>query len=256
MTAERSVSGWDDYPVHQTSEFIRHVATSDRNFYDRYYFNLHPSSDEYFAIFGLGQYPNLGTTDAFLAVTKDGTQRIMRTSKPLEDRMDISVGPMRVEIIEPLEKLRVIVEPNDADIAMDVTWTASIPAFEEPRQYLRSRGTVVFDTQRFAQLGRWEGTLTVAGEDIAVTPDRCGGSRDRSWGVRLSARSSPTASGSRSRSCRACGTTCRSISATTRSSTCATSAPTGFVPSKRPSALGPTQNGQSSGSELPSGITT
>ena len=79
MTAERSVSGWDDYPVHQTSEFIRHVATSDRNFYDRYYFNLHPSSDEYFAIFGLGQYPNLGTTDAFLAVTKDGSQRIMRT---------------------------------------------------------------------------------------------------------------------------------------------------------------------------------
>ena len=191
MTAERSVSGWDDYPVHQTSEFIRHVATSDRNFYDRYYFNLHPSSDEYFAIFGLGQYPNLGTTDAFLAVTKDGTQRIMRTSKPLEDRMDISVGPMRVEIIEPLEKLRVIVEPNDADIAMDVTWTASIPAFEEPRQYLRSRGTVVFDTQRFAQLGRWEGTLTVAGEDIAVTPDRCGGSRDRSWGCLLYTSPSP-----------------------------------------------------------------
>ena len=93
--------------------------------------------------------------------------------------MDISVGPMRVEIIEPLEKLRVIVEPNDADIAMDVTRTASIPAFEEPRQYLRSRGTVVFDTQRFAQMGRGEGTLTVAGEDIAVTADRCGGSRDR-----------------------------------------------------------------------------
>jgi len=183
-SSERSLSAWDDYPVHQTSEFIRHVATSDRNFYDRYYFNLHPSSDEFFAIFGLGQYPNLGTTDAFLAVTKDGTQRIMRASKPLTERMDVSVGPMRIEVIEPLEKLRVVVEPNDADIAMDVTWTAAIPAFEEPRQYLRSRGTVVFDTQRFAQLGRWEGTLTVAGEDIAITPDRCGGSRDRSWGVR------------------------------------------------------------------------
>ena len=102
-----------------------------------------------------------GIVECDVAVTKDGTQRIMRTSKPLEDRMDISVGPMRVEIIEPLEKLRVVVEPNDADIAMDVTWTASIPAFEEPRQYLRSRGTVVFDTQRFAQMGRWEGTLTV-----------------------------------------------------------------------------------------------
>ena len=113
--------------------------------------------------------------------------------------MDISVGPMRVEIIEPLEKLRVIVEPNDADIAMDVTWTASIPAFEEPRQYLRSRGTVVFDTQRFAQMGRWEGTLTVAGEDIAVTPDRCGGAAIVPGASVLSARSSPTASGNRSR---------------------------------------------------------
>ena len=34
-SSERSLSAWDDYPVHQTSEFIRHVATSDRNFYDR-----------------------------------------------------------------------------------------------------------------------------------------------------------------------------------------------------------------------------
>lgn len=181
---ERSISGFDDFPVHQTSEFIRHAATSDRNFYDRYYFNLHPSSDDYFAIFGLGQYPNLGTTDAFLAVTRNGVQRIMRASKPLEDRMDISVGPMRVEIIDPLEKLRVVVEPNEADISMDVTWTASHPAFEEPRQYLRTKGTVVFDTQRFAQLGRWDGTITIAGEEIAVSADHCGGSRDRSWGVR------------------------------------------------------------------------
>jgi hypothetical protein len=181
---ERSISGFDDFPVHQTSEFIRHVATSDRNFYDRYYFNLHPSSDEYFAIFGLGQYPNLGTTDAFLAVTHDGVQRVMRASKPLGDRMDISVGPMRIEVIEPLQKLRVVVEANEANVAMDITWTASHPAWEEPRQYLRTRGTVMFDTQRFAQLGRWEGTLTIAGTDFAVTPDRCGGSRDRSWGVR------------------------------------------------------------------------
>ncbi len=186
MNAEhpRSISSADDYPLHQTPEYIRHPATSDRNFYDRYYFNLHPSCDDYFAIFGLGQYPNLGTTDAFLAVTHDGTQRIMRASKPLVDRMDVSVGPLRVEIIEPLEKLRVVVEPNDADVSMDVVWTASQPAFEEPRQYLRARGTVVFDTQRFAQMGRWEGTLTVAGTEFAVSPDRCGGSRDRSWGVR------------------------------------------------------------------------
>lgn len=189
-TNERAISSWDDLPVHQCSEYIRHPATSDRNFYDRYYFNLHPSGDDYFAIFGLGQYPNLGVTDAFVAVTHRGRQHIVRASRPLGDRADVAVGPISIEVLEPLRSLRVRVEPTTADdgiptpVALDVTWTASQPPLEEPRQFLRSRGTVVFDTQRFAQLGRWEGTLTVDGTTHEVTPDRCGGSRDRSWGVR------------------------------------------------------------------------
>ena len=64
------LSPLDDYPVHQIAEPIRHVATSDRNFYDRYYFNLHGCSDELFLVMGLGQYPNLGTTDAFAVVLR------------------------------------------------------------------------------------------------------------------------------------------------------------------------------------------
>jgi hypothetical protein len=48
------ISSWDDFPVHQTPQPVRFVATSDRNFYDRYYFNLHASSDELFAVIGLG----------------------------------------------------------------------------------------------------------------------------------------------------------------------------------------------------------
>ena len=178
------VTSWDDYPVHQTAEYIAHPATSDRNFYDRYYFNMHPSSDEYFAIFGLGQYPNLGVTDAFVDVRIGSEQHIVRSSAPLVDRMDTTVGPIRVEVIEPLKTLRVIVEPTEHSVAMDVTWRGIGPVVEEPRQYLRNQGRVVFDTQRLAQLGTWEGTLSVAGTDIAVTPDHCGGSRDRSWGVR------------------------------------------------------------------------
>jgi len=179
-----SISAWDDFPVHQTSEYVRHPATSDRNFYDRYYFNLHSSSDRFFAIFGLGVYPNLGVVDGFLAVTTDGVQRIMRASRPLTDRSDISVGPMRITIQKPLTELRVVVESNEADVSLDATWCGSIPAFEEPRQYLRTRGTVVFDTQRFAQLGRWEGSLTAGDQTFELDPEVCGGSRDRSWGIR------------------------------------------------------------------------
>ena len=67
---------------------------------------------------------------------------------------------------------------------MEVTWSASHHPLEEPRQYLRRKGKVVFDTMRFAQLGRGEGALSTPDHSWDVSPDSWGGSRDRSWGVR------------------------------------------------------------------------
>ncbi|HMD47046.1 MAG TPA: hypothetical protein VKG43_12845 [Acidimicrobiales bacterium] len=179
-----SVSAWDDYPVHQAPEFIAHPATSDRNFYDRYYFNMHPCSDAWSAIFGFGTYPNLGVVDAFVDVRRGDRQHIVRASAPLVDRRDTSVGPISVEVIEPLHRLRVVVEATEHPVSMDVVWEGHTPAIAEPRQYLRSKGKVIFDTQRLAQTGTWSGTLRVAGEEIPVEPRHCHGVRDRSWGVR------------------------------------------------------------------------
>ena len=65
-----TLSSWDDFPVHQAPELIAHPGTSDRNFYDRYYFNMYPTSAEWSAIFGFGQYPNLGVVDAFIDVRR------------------------------------------------------------------------------------------------------------------------------------------------------------------------------------------
>jgi hypothetical protein len=179
-----SLSSFDDYPVHQASEFIAHPATSDRNFYDRYYFNLHPRSDGYSAIFGFGQYPNLGVVDAFVDVRMGPRQYIVRASAPLVDRGQLSVGPFTVEVLEPLKRLRFTVAETEHPVAMDVAWEGSVPAIAEPRQYLRAEGRVVFDTQRLVQTGTWSGRLRVADTELAVTPDRCWGCRDRSWGVR------------------------------------------------------------------------
>jgi len=178
------LSSWDDYPVHQISEPIRHVGTSDRNFYDRYYFNLHASSGELFMVMSLGQYPNLGVQDCFAAVSRGKKFRVVRASRTLGDRMDLSVGPFRVEVVKPLEQLRFVLEPNPHGVSCDVTWHGSIPAFLEPRQYIRKHGRVLFDTCRFAQTGTWTGTLSVGNELFDVTPDRWWGTRDRSWGVR------------------------------------------------------------------------
>jgi hypothetical protein len=175
------LSSFDDYPGHQSPELIAHAATSDRNFYDRYYFNLYDESFEFFAIFGLGQYPNLGTTDAFIDVRQGDRQHIVRSSKPLEDRHDISVGPFHIEVLEPLRRLRFVVEPSEGDVAMDVVFEGDIEAVLEPRQTLRSKGRIVFDTNRLAQTGRWSGTLSVGGVERTIDGF---GNRDRSWGIR------------------------------------------------------------------------
>lgn len=182
--SEMSISSWDDFPIHQTAEYIRHPATSDRNFYDRYYFNLHGSSDEVMAIFGIGQYPNLGVTDGFLAIGTKEDHRVIRASRPLGDRSNLKVGPLEIEIINPLTAIRFTCEDNEWGVTMDVQWEASQPPLEEPRQYLRREGKVVFDTQRFAQMGRWTGSLSTPESTWNPTPDKWGGSRDRSWGIR------------------------------------------------------------------------
>lgn len=179
-----TVTAWDDFPVHQASEWIAHPATSDRNFYDRYYFNAFDTTGEWIAVMGLGQYPNLGVTDAFATVRIGPQQHLVRASRPLGDRSDISVGPLRVEVLEPLRRLRFVVEPTEHSLGMDLLWEGFGPAIPEPNQFIRHAGRVMFDTQRLAQMGSWTGTLNVAGRDLAVSAATTVGSRDRSWGVR------------------------------------------------------------------------
>jgi len=185
------LSSMDDYPLHQISDVIRHVATSDRNFYDRYYFNLHNCSEDIFVVFGLGQYPTLGVQDAFLLVRHGNNHQVIRGSRTLGDRADIAVGPMRIEVLEGLQKLRVVVEPNEHGIELDATWQGEHYPFLEPRHYIRKQGRVLFDTMRFAQLGRWEGVLKAGGKSWTVEPKHWIGSRDRSWGIRPVGESEP-----------------------------------------------------------------
>jgi hypothetical protein len=181
----RDLSPLDDFPFHQTSESMAHVATSDRNFYDRYYFNVHHRADDLFLALGVGQYPNLGVTDAFAAVVHQGIHRVVRASRELgTDRGDTSVGPFRIEVLEPLNRLRVVLEPGEYELSFDLTWTASIPATREPRQFLRRNGRVWMDSVRLAQTGFWEGALRIGEDDFAATPATWWGSRDRSWGIR------------------------------------------------------------------------
>jgi hypothetical protein len=177
------LSPLDDYPVHQIPELMRHPGTSDRNFYDRYYFNAYSPGTGMFLIAGLGQYPNLGVTDAFALLRHGDEHLVVRASKELgPDRMDTTIGPFHLEVLEGLKRLRLTLDPTGHGLSFDLTFTGAVPAHLEPRHYKRELDRVVFDTQRFAQTGSWTGTLTHDTTTHEVTGWL--GNRDRSWGIR------------------------------------------------------------------------
>jgi len=176
----------DDYPIHQFAEPMRYVATSDRNFYDRYYFMGFEIGGAAMFIAGLGVYPNLGVIDAFLAIMHQGRYTVVRSSQELElsDRLKPAVGPIGIEVVEALKRLRVRCGPNEWGVELDATFTGSHHPFEEPRHYVREQGRIIFDTTRLAQTGVWDGVLKIGDTTFDIDGERWWGTRDRSWGVR------------------------------------------------------------------------
>ncbi len=171
---------------------MAYTETSDRNFYDRCYFNAHGRSDDMFLITGLGVYPNVGVTDAFALVRKGDQHRSVRMSDAIGERsLDARVGPYRVEVIEPLRRIRLVCDTAEHGLGFDLTWEGSFDCIDEPRHINRAGNRVILDGCRFAQVGTWAGTIHLDGRDIAVEPDVWVGCRDRSWGIRPTGETEP-----------------------------------------------------------------
>jgi hypothetical protein len=173
----------DDYPIHQLPEPIA-TAGTDRNFYDRYFFNGYtPDGSVYFAL-AFGVYPHLNIMDAAFSLVVDGVQHNLRASRVLHmERMDTRVGPIAIEVVEPLKTLRVRVAENAHKLSADLTFHARAGAVEEPRFTYRIGPRTLLDYTRLTQNGIYEGVIELAGRQFVFGRDVLG-TRDRSWGVR------------------------------------------------------------------------
>lgn len=174
----------DDFPIHQTPDPVA-ISGDNRNFYDRYFFNGHTVDGNVFFAAAHGVYPQLGIMDAAFAVRIGARQYNLRASRHLGfERMDTRVGPIRVEVIEPLRTLRVAVDDNEHGIRADLVIEGRHFPIEEPRTVRRNGPRLVQDITRMTQLGRWSGWIEADGERIELTPQTAPGTRDRSWGIR------------------------------------------------------------------------
>lgn len=174
----------DDYPIHQTPVPVAYTGT-DRNFYDRYWFNGYHRDGSLFFGVAMGVYPAVDLMDAGFSVSYGDMQYNVRASKVMNmERLDLDVGPIRIEVVEPLKTLRIIVDDAENGVRADLTFSMRCAPIEEPRTTLQVRARVLQDYTRMTQAGNYEGYIEVKGERIEVSPEDFFGTRDRSWGVR------------------------------------------------------------------------
>lgn len=174
----------DEYPIHQTPLSMAYVGTSDRDFYDRNIFHVIPHGHQDMQLIaGFGVYPNLGVMDAYACLRVGSVHHVVRASDAMsDDRMRMEVGPVRIEVIEPLQRVRVVVD--DDVVGMDATWTAAVPVHDEAYHTMRTATKQILEASRFLGIGTWEGAVSGAGRTWELDSQDWTGTRDRSWGIR------------------------------------------------------------------------
>ena len=188
------LTGFDDYPLHQTSLPIAHTASGDLNHYDRYFFNGYKRDGSLFFAVAMGLYPNRHVADAAFSVVTEsvvesGERRSQRSvfhsQRAPQDRRDCTaLGPIVVEVVQPLQTLRVRVSAPDQGLRAELTFDGRSAALEEPHFFLRAGVRTFLDYTRLTQFGSWNGWIEVDGERHVIEPADVWGCRDRSWGIR------------------------------------------------------------------------
>jgi hypothetical protein len=150
------ITSFDDYCIHQTAEPVSQPASSDRNFYDCYWANGFDIDGRFMFEMALGLYPNRRVMDCHFGVLLDGVQHNFHGSRRApQERSELAVGPLRLEILKPLRSFRLRLDPNETGISCDLVFSARTVAEEEPRSLLHDDGRLIMHTARFTQLGPW-----------------------------------------------------------------------------------------------------
>tara|TARA_B100000768_G_scaffold178568_1_gene194579 strand:+ start:3608 stop:4705 length:1098 start_codon:yes stop_codon:yes gene_type:complete len=172
----------DDYPLHQTPETIN-ISGQNSNFYDRFFFNGYDSNGEIFFAAALGVYPQLNIMDGSFCLSIGNKQYNLRASKEMNNnRLDLKVGPIKVDIIKPLEETALIIDENEYGISGKIFAKCRHKAIEEPR-FTHSQSSGIFiDCTRATQNITWSGEIKFNNKIINI--DGFMGTRDRSWGLR------------------------------------------------------------------------
>ena len=184
MTDPGRLTRMDEYPRHQVGGTFDSVVSDSVHWNDGFYFTLGDEATGTSLWAALRLYPNTDVLDGFACVVVGAEQHNMRWSRRLRPRIDdIAVGPLSLEIVEPLSRLHLACADNPYGIAFDLDWHGLHEPYLEDRIVRHSGGRRVYDRTNYDQCCEVRGTLTAAGRTFTVDPSTWVGVRDHSWGL-------------------------------------------------------------------------
>ena len=128
-------------------------------------------------------YQNNDVLDGFVCLRHQGRQHNIRLSRRLRPDMDhLGVGPLRLEIVEPMEVVRLVLDDNASGVTLDLTCHSTVVPFEDPVQIVRVDGRLLSERLTYELTGGCEGWVRVDGQRYELRPDTDAFFRNHSWG--------------------------------------------------------------------------
>lgn len=175
--------GIDEYPFHQTTNTFASVAGTDPSWNDGHYVCAADQAGTVAFTSNLRLYANNDVLDGFVCVRHAGRQYNIRLSRRLRPAFDqLSVGPLHLDIVEPLRTVRLRLDENRFGIALDVTChTANLP-YMGPIEIRRHEGRLLSERATYELTGEAEGWVEVDGQRVELDRRTASFFRNHSWG--------------------------------------------------------------------------
>lgn len=171
---------------HQLPTTFATVGQSDSRWAEKVHTSIGAKDGSLQIAFGLVKSINKNRMDAYAGVSIGKKQQIVRASRVLAPNPEFNiVGPIRYQVIEPLKKVRFLLEENDIQpIAFDVVFDGTqLAPFLGISRFTKSNYQVNSNTCCYHHTGVPEGWVKVENRVFNITRQEWYVNRERSWGV-------------------------------------------------------------------------
>jgi hypothetical protein len=175
--------GLDEHPLHQITTSFAGVAGSDPQWNDGHYVCFCDLEGTVCLTSNVRLYQNNDVLDGFICLRHAGRQHNIRLSRRLRPDIDhYGVGPLRIELVEPMRTLRLVLDENEFGIACDVLCHSTVRPYEDPVEVTRLDGRLLSERATYELVGSCDGWVDVGGQRHQLTPERASFFRNHSWG--------------------------------------------------------------------------